>query len=445
MLKNETVKIITGSNFAQEKHFILSVFVEDFLGMHLDMEFLVEKTGYELIYQSNCVQLNDVFFGDNYFNDKTHQNLKSFNLKGNELPAWFYDVNTELDIKVDIFGMAFFIMSGYADIHFSQNDEFERNIGYSSFLVQKQLIDRPIIQEWFTVLACELLQLSETDFLSNRLYSKHVSHDVDQPFEYLNYTYRRLLKRLIGDVVIRRDFNLAIERVKFFHKVKGGDFESDPYNNFEELIDLLAAFDIRSAFFFVASDNDHPNDVNYQIHQKPIKQIVKKVHNAGHKIGIHPSFNTLGCSDKLSEEVKALNTVLNELQIKSLVNESRKHYLRWDWKTTPKELSDAGIEHDYTVGYADRTGFRAGVAFPYSAFDWINKKILPIKIHPLIVMECSLLNEGYMGVSYKEASEIIGTYHTILKKLGGEFVFLWHNHLLIDKKDIQLFNYFLGL
>ena len=45
--------------------------------------------------------------------------------------------------------MAFFLLSGYADIYFSKKDKFGRNVGESSFIVQNDLIDRPIIQEWF--------------------------------------------------------------------------------------------------------------------------------------------------------------------------------------------------------------------------------------------------------------------------------------------------------
>ena len=95
---------------------------------------------------------------------------------------------------------------------------------------------------------------------------------------------------------------------------------------------------------------------------------------------------------------------------------------------------------DFTVGYADRSGFRVGVAFPYSAFDWNTKEKLKLKLHPLIIMECTLLSPEYIGLSYEESYQIIDKYCSVLTESGGEFMLLWHNHLL-KEKDIKLFNY----
>ncbi len=440
-----TIKVKAPERFESEKKYIISVFAEDFLGLDLSLSFDSNIDGYHLYFDEKSIRLPDVFFNQGHFEGKTTNRVEDISFASKSLPAWFYLSDEDWDCKADIFGMAFFLLSGYADLHFSDKDIFDRNIGNTSFLAKKELIDRPIIQEWFLILANQLLEKQHVSELGSISYKKHVSHDVDQPFEYLNYTLGRLFKRVLGDILIRKDIRQAKKRLGFFLSVRNGNYEIDPYNNFFELIELLDKYKIISTFFFVASDNKHPNDVGYSIDQEAIKLLLSKLDYNGHTIGLHPSFYTYKDQNVLKTEFDKLQSVLSELRIPQIVSQSRKHYLRWDWESTPGELEATGITDDYTVGYADRSGFRVGVAFPYSAFDWKSKEKLALKLHPLIVMECTLTSPGYMGLSYEESRHFVDLYHKTLTENGGEFVLLWHNHLLLKEDDIKLFEYYLGL
>ncbi|MEP1151496.1 MAG: polysaccharide deacetylase family protein [Balneola sp.] len=442
---------MTNKNFAKEKAYIIDVFCKDFLRTEYEIEFSDSVKGYEVKLGNVSLKFPDVFF-DTYYENKNEKAPRvnvfdtgvSFSELSN-LPAWFFitkndDVFNKYTYPIDIFGMAFFLMTGYSDIHFSETDNHQRNIGKTSFLGINHLIDRPIIQEWFTVIAIKLF--GEGIMEGHNVLPKfrlHISHDVDQPFEYLNYTIRRLLKRVGGDILVRHSFETAIKRIKLFIKVRNGDYASDPYNNFDELLETLKEQEITSTFFFVTG-GDHPkHDVLYDINHPAIKAIVKKVADNGHEIGIHHSYNSLNRPRLLNLELEKLKAVCEELEISQKLSSSRKHYLRWDWKTTPKNLYLVGIEDDYTLGYADRSGFRAGVAFPFGAFDWEEKSKLELKIHPLILMECSALDECYMNLSIENAEKKIDSYHKQLQDLGGELVILWHNHRLLDTDELKLF------
>ncbi|MBO6523476.1 MAG: polysaccharide deacetylase family protein [Balneolaceae bacterium] len=428
-----------------EKKYILHIFFHDFLNVEYSIDVSETIDGYYVEGKDEKFLLPDIFFKKVFKKDlekepEVHEIMYGRS-RDEKLPAWFTtEDQASYLLKADIIGMAFFLLSGYADIKYSKRDDLERDIGNSSFVVRKLLIDRPIIQEWFLVLGELLLPKKDFQNLKNRKFSLSVTHDVDQPYEYLAYNSQRFLKRIVGDLLRRRSLQIAITRLQGYINKLRKRYKRDPYNNFQELIELLEKYGVKSSFFFVASDNKHPQDVKYKIEHPAISEILKFVNEKGHKIGIHPSFFTFRNPEKLKEEIQRLSKVLGDLDIDQSVISSRKHYLRWDWLQTPLILSEAGITDDYTVGYPDRTGFRVGVTFPYSAFCWNSKKALPLKIHPLCVMECSLTHKRYMGLTYNEAELKVSEYADLIKKIGGEYVVLWHNHVLINKEELNLFS-----
>lgn len=450
-MKITALKFKINSDCYSEKAYIISVFCKDYLNVNYQLEVDDSINGYLVSYNKVNITLPDIFFGNFYENAKNIEpNVETIETgladpEITELPAWFFASQEkrsvdEYTIPVDIFGMAFFLMSGYADLKFSKKDQHDRDIGKSSFIAKHKLIDRPIVQEWFTVLSIYLfgrMFLDENEMLPK--YKKHVSHDVDQPFEYLDYTIQRLLKRVLGDLLIRKDANIAKKRIDLFKRVKRGEEKADPYNNFESLLEVLKDHQIKSTFFFVAGGKHPSYDVLYDIKHPAIKKIVKMIAEADHTIGIHPSYETLKNPILLKKEVDILQNICSDIGVQQKIETCRKHYLRWGWESTPQTLSSAGIKHDYTLGYADHSGFRAGVGFPFKAFDWKTKKQTDLLIHPLIVMECSLLDHKYMNLNISEAEEKIKKYQNQLKKLGGEFVILWHNHRLTETVELELF------
>ncbi len=458
-MTDQVLKITSGPGFRSEKQFIFDVFIKDFLKLDYNLEIHEEADFYSIAHGDKQVLIPDVFFGHVYDKDVlTQPEVNSYptgvdGLSLSELPGWYSGMGKtsvtdshKNSLPVDVIGMAFFLMSGYADILFAEKDMHERRIGGTSFVVKKNLIDRPIIQEWFTVLAWHLFGGEETR-PGKKLpaYSKHVSHDVDQPFEYLNYSKARLMKRVSGDVLLRKSLKKARKRYQLYKNVQQGNYQIDPYNNFRELVKLLEKHDVASTFFFISGEAQSEYDALYDIEHPAISGILRHVHTAGHKIGLHPSYRTRHNPDLLKKEVQKLQNFCDFLGLDTKIETTRKHYLRWDWKHTPLILQKAGIKHDYTLGYADRTGYRAGVAFPFRAFDWKSRAALEIKLHPLVVMEASLLATKYMGYSVNEAGKKIAFYYNQLSRLGGEFVLLWHNHELIEPKKLTLFKNFLSL
>ena len=121
----------------------------------------------------------------------------------------------------------------------------------------------------------------------------------------------------------------------------------------------------------------------------------------------------------------------------------RQHYLRFSTPRTWQIWNECSMEWDSTMSYADCSGFRCGVCYPFPVFDIENRKQLNLKERPLIVMEGSLV--GYEELSLKEAKKKVDILKSEVLKYNGEFVFLYHNSSFFVSKyrnlDIQLLNH----
>jgi hypothetical protein len=95
-------------------------------------------------------------------------------------------------------------------------------------------------------------------------------------------------------------------------------------------------------------------------------------------------------------------SVLDEEGIAQPLLGGRQHYLRWETPTTVRLWDANGLDYDITLSYADRPGFRCGTCFEYPMFDSVEQRALKLRQRPLIVMECSVIAERYLGLGYSD-------------------------------------------
>ena len=104
------------------------------------------------------------------------------------------------------------------------------------------------------------------------------------------------------------------------------------------------------------------------------------------------------------------------------------HYLRWEQPTTMRAWADAGMTYDSTLGYADRPGFRCGTCHEYPAFDPVAQEQLDVRIRPLVVMECTVIDSVYLGLGVtREAEGKMQQLKERCRQVNGCFGLLWHN------------------
>ena len=59
---------------------------------------------------------------------------------------------------------------------------------------------------------------------------------------------------------------------------------------------------------------------------------------------------------------------------------SRFHYIKMHFPESYRNLITAGINEDYSMGYPEEPGFRAGIARPFYFYDIVEEKKCGLKI-----------------------------------------------------------------
>lgn len=77
-------------------------------------------------------------------------------------------------------------------------------------------------------------------------------------------------------------------------------------------------------------------------------------------------------------------------------------------------------------------GFRCGTGREYPLYDVVQRRPLKLRERPLIVMECSVIADRYLGLSYPDAAlDLMLTLKHRALRYGGNFTLLWHHsHLM---------------
>ena len=108
--------------------------------------------------------------------------------------------------------------------------------------------------------------------------------------------------------------------------------------------------------------------------------------------------------------------------------------------TTFDNLDSAHIDYDSTLSYADAAGFRCGVCYEYLVFNILTRRCLNLRERPLLIMECTVIDERYMNLGTGEkAFSLMKSIKDICRKFNGDFTILWHNTRFVDQQEQQLY------
>jgi hypothetical protein len=118
---------------------------------------------------------------------------------------------------------------------------------------------------------------------------------------------------------------------------------------------------IRSSWFVLSGSptlaTARAGDLTYRPESIDARRILTAVKKGGHEIGLHGSFVTSEDHGQFAAQ-RARLAKLTDTEVLGV----RQHYLRMRAGTTPRGMAQAGFRYDSTCGFADRNGFRLGVA-----------------------------------------------------------------------------------
>ena len=190
------------------------------------------------------------------------------------------------------------------------------------------------------------------------------------------------------------------------------------------LLQLEAHHGIRATWFVMCAQptlrSMLAGDSTYRPEGQAARRILNALSLAGHEIGLHGSFVTAGDATPMLAQRRTLGRLAD-----SLVEGTRQHFLRMRPGRTQRVVVQAGFEYDASWGFADRNGFRLGVADVVPAWDAERETLMPLDLVPLMWMDRAL--SKYAGV--EEAGHWIEDARDLArecKAAEGVWVGLWH-------------------
>jgi len=400
------IRVKIPNNNLNERKYIINIIFNEFLGLEYDLK--IGSKDYEIVLENKkTLTIKDTFF-NKYPKDMEYLRLEN--------------IPKEIE-ELDIFAASFFMLTRWEEFVNKSRDKHNRFPATKSLAYKEGFLDRPIVNEYVERLKNMLLKLDSSLVFKEKKFELVLTHDVDEM--QIWKSWKQVFRVALGDIVKRRDIALAFERVAEYFLIKREKIK-DPFDTFDWLMDKSEAIGVKSRFYFM-SGGVTKFDNRYKIDSPKVLELIEKIKQRGHIIGIHPSYNAYNDFEQFKKEKDLLEKVVGEKIV-----EGREHYLRFEVPTTWQIWEDNGMEVDSTCGYADEEGFRCGTGDEFSVFNILSREQLTVKERPLIVMDCSLFN--YNSYSADEAKVRIN----MIKSTANIFTILWHNSYIKHMKFYKL-------
>lgn len=329
----------------------------------------------------------------------------------------FFGVSEKSDLPFDIFAASFYLLSRYEEYLPHVKDDFGRFPASESLASKEGFIHSPVVDIWaYKFKKILAFKFPEIEFKKRNFEAVSII-SVSHVFNFKNKGFLRTLTGIIIDLW-KMKFSRIKDRVEVLLRLK-----KDPYNVFEDLIQVIKKHKIKLVFMFQLSDfnifdrNINHNRLNY-------RSIIKFVGDYS-QVGLRLGYFAVKDLEALKVEKRRLENIIHG-PLQNVLN-SKYNLMLPDHYGYLNELE---ISDDYSMGYPETIGFRAGTSTPYLFYD-INMEITtPLKIHPYIF---------HSQVCHKRTEEEVKNYIAItlreLKLVQAPFVAIFKNRDFSDYYD----------
>lgn len=329
--------------------------------------------------------------------------------------VFFEEECFSFDNCTDPFASIFFVLSRMEEYQASKKDKLGRFEGKNSLLYKFGWHEKVVCDRWsLDILNFLKSNYSNFEFIDQLPFVAMPTFDIDNTYAYKNKGFVRTTLAILKDFFLGRTRRL-IER----QKVQAG-LMKDPYDTFHIIEETADKFPNTRVFWLLGDFAKLDKNIHHS--NKRQRNLIKRL-NQKIEIGIHPSVKSNSYEFFLHNEIERLEAILCKR-----VYTSRQHFLMLQFPETYRILKGQEIREDFTMGYADIVGFRAGTARPFFWFDLHKNECTKLLIHPFSYMD-GTLNE-YMQLTVEEAKEKVHSLVQEVKTYGGEFSFIWHNETI---------------
>ncbi len=325
-------------------------------------------------------------------------------------------------LPFDIFSAAFYMVSRYEEYLPFIRDQHGRFPASSTLASQKGFLQKPVVNIWAKELGKILHELFPALKITSPAYKFVPTMDIDAAWAFRHKGFYRSIGGFLKDL-----WSFDMESFKRRYRSLL-NIEADPFDSFDVMHKLHRKYGVRPLFFVLFSEYDE-YDKNTPISNMSFQKLIKSLADEG-EVGIHPSYASNKNENRLKQEIEALSAVVH-----AEINSSRQHFLKLSFPGTYRNLIANDIKHDYTMGFASDTGFRAGICTSFKWYDLEIERVTDLEVHPFAVMDGTL--RDYLKIEAEGAMLKISPLIQSVKEAGGTFITLFHNESLSNWRRWQ--------
>lgn len=336
-----------------------------------------------------------------------------------DMHAFFPVYGRDLDFDFDLLAATFYLITRYEEYMPHHTDEHGRYLASESVAYQQGFLRVPIADQWAVMLANKIVERYPAYQFPPRNFDFVNTIDIDAAYCYKHKDIFRSLTGLGRDLLHRHDIPAAKLRCQVLaHRT------TDPFDTFEYILEQQQRHRGIAMVFFALLADYGVNDKNISHHNEEFRQLLKHLGDYA-KIGIHTSYASFDEPRRVELERERLADIIHRN-----ITRNRSHFLRIQLPKSYRTLIHYGIQHDFTMGYAEEPGFRAGTSVAYPFYDLESDCETPLTIHPFAVMEATL--KRYQNMSPADAWEVFKQLMDAVKAVDGTFSCIWHNENLCE-------------
>ena len=323
----------------------------------------------------------------------------------------FFNTSEKSSLPYDIFAASFYLLSRYEEYLPHVKDEYGRFLASESLAFKNKFLHQPVIDIWAYKFKA-ILQAQFPDYnFPQKQYS--IQPVIDVPMAY--YFKQKGVMRTIGGT-----FNDLLElkiRRLFQRYLTIFGFRRDPYDTFKWIINKQKQTKTKFIVFFLIGDYS-TFDKNINVNKKRFISLIKSVSDYC-KVGLKASFFALEDINILKKEKLKLESITNyELEA------SRHSFSKLNIPESYRNLVELEVKQDFTMGYINHTGFRAGTCTPFQFYDLDYEVQTPLQINSFHCIDYAFLKKHSLLDKRQELEQLI--YE--VKKVNGTFTPIFHNY-----------------
>ncbi|MFM1807875.1 MAG: hypothetical protein RLZZ242_600 [Bacteroidota bacterium] len=325
----------------------------------------------------------------------------------------FFEVDARSTIPFDVFAASFFLLSRYEEYLPHQKDEWGRFRAIESVLSDRQeAMKRPLVDLWALKLKHVIQEAFPDTVFNERAYEVKVVLPVVASHK---FKFRSLSRHV---------FESAVDLVQLkFGEVKDRlttlvFFRTDPFDHYLETKAKLDERQVELLLFFQFSRYDM-KDRNVSWSKSKFGFFLKHM-NDYLEIGYCRSRFALDEPEVFKSEFRKLQQLLHR-PIRRTVMANNRILL----PNAYQELVQEEVQEDYSMGYTDVIGFRAGTCTPFPFYDLGLEIEQPLRVYPVCVSHTSLERfdkETIASQLSQLAAQVRAVQGTLCAQFSNEYI-----------------------